>query len=915
MSVFSWRNGVAAALVGVIGTAGLSGLASPATASMPASVPSASEPQDPGRWTIEPAPDGGASVTWTSPEVLPVGGARPEFLLDGVALGPVLMDPDGRTLRLADPLTVPPDPADLDVELSGRLLDEPAPPTAPRAAADPAPAGPILPDDPTVPGPYAVADADYQLPSFRFGRMRQLEMVGHVVAPVTAPGPRPVVLLLHGRHDWCYVPEGQNGGAYDWPCQSPSIPVPSHLGYTYVQELLASQGYLTVSVSANGINGQDGMLEEGGADARAALVRRHLDALEDLSALADLGVTADLDRVVLIGHSRGGEGVNRAAETIPLDAPYRVVGQVLLGPTNVGRQAAAYVPTVSVLPFCDGDVSDLQGQLFTDVARDAAADDDALHSTVLVMGANHNFFNTEWTPGISAAPSFDDNGDTAGPCEPGTATRLSAEQQREVGAAYLAAAVATFGGSADYLPLFDGSGARVMPTSDFDIRSHTLGAGRDVRRPGAGLDADPTDPSTRLCVGRIGDRPNDCLGFDPDGEVAWSTPHFTGFGGQGFPSRKAVELTWTASDPEGRLLLAEPLDVSGAARLEVRTLLPLGADAAGFDVNFTDGAGHTDTVVLGAGEELPAEPLREYGGTAVAQVLRVPTTGLDPALDATDLRSVTLVARGGSGRAWVLDLAAVTSGALPSVPEERLRTLSFDRLKITEGDGADRQVELPYVVSGPAGVDGQIRIATTRIGRQGYPVSGPAMNVTVPAGSTGGSVTFEVPANRLDDLNRTLTVNAYPISGVMPASYVGALRIIDDDPTPALRTSVRVTPVTEGQSLVFEARLARPVGYWTGVDAFPVAGTPQNRLRIGDLDREFVKSWGFPDRLTRPHRLYAGQNYFSFCEMNPGQDHCVLLRLPVRVDDRAEGRERVTLQVHAVPRSRRDWVSGRVRDR
>ena len=83
------------------------------------------------------------------------------------------------------------------------------------------------------------------------------------------------MLLLHGRHDWCYVPEGQNGGAYDWPCQSPSIPVPSHLGYTYVQELLASQGYLTVSVAANGINGQDGMLEEGGADARAALVRRH----------------------------------------------------------------------------------------------------------------------------------------------------------------------------------------------------------------------------------------------------------------------------------------------------------------------------------------------------------------------------------------------------------------------------------------------------------------------------------------------------------------------------------------------------------------------------------------------------------------------------------------------------------------
>ena len=26
------------------------------------------------------------------------------------------------------------------------------------------------------------------------------------------------------------------------------------------------------------------------------------------------------------------------------------------------------------------------------------------------MGANHNFFNTEWTPGLSQAPSFDDWG-------------------------------------------------------------------------------------------------------------------------------------------------------------------------------------------------------------------------------------------------------------------------------------------------------------------------------------------------------------------------------------------------------------------------------------------------------------------------------------------------------------------------
>ena len=104
---------------------------------------------------------------------------------------------------------------------------------------------------------------------------------------------------------------------------------------------------------------------------------------------------------MLVGHSRGGEGVDRASIQIPLSAPYRIAGQVLVAPTDFGIQTAPYVPTVTLLPYCDGDVSDLQGQKFTDVSRDLAAGDTSLKSSVLVMGANHNFFNTEWTPGIA----------------------------------------------------------------------------------------------------------------------------------------------------------------------------------------------------------------------------------------------------------------------------------------------------------------------------------------------------------------------------------------------------------------------------------------------------------------------------------------------------------------------------------
>ncbi len=161
-------------------------------------------------------------------------------------------------------------------------------------------------------------------------------------------------------------------------------------------------------------------------------MQRHLDHWTGLAAEHQV----DLDQVVLVGHSRGGEGVNRASIRIPLSAPYRIVGQVLLAPTDFASQTAPYVPTVTVLPYCDGDVYDLQGQKFTDVGRDLTSDDTSLKSSVLVMGANHNFFNTEWTPGVAVAPSWDDwFGPKDQPCGRPAPDRLSKSGQRAVGTA------------------------------------------------------------------------------------------------------------------------------------------------------------------------------------------------------------------------------------------------------------------------------------------------------------------------------------------------------------------------------------------------------------------------------------------------------------------------------------------------
>jgi len=267
-------------------------------------------------------------------------------------------------------------------------------------------------------------------------------------------------------------------------------------------------------VSANGINGQDYLLDDGGAEARSVLVRHHLALWQRWSASAAAHATApdvvrrgpraDLARVLLVGHSRGGEGANRAAldSTTGAVAPWTIRGVVHIGPTAFGQNPAPGVPVVVLLPACDGDVFDLQGQAYVDAARDAGPDP-VLRSSVMVLGANHNYFNREWTPGATA-PAWDDWGAPEDPLcgtGPGT-TRLSPAEQRAVGATYAAAAAAVLvAGDARVLPLLDGSRARAASAGPARVIAHALG----VRRAAALVPTDAVGVSSsggvsaRLC--------------------------------------------------------------------------------------------------------------------------------------------------------------------------------------------------------------------------------------------------------------------------------------------------------------------------------------------------------------------------------------------------------------------------------
>lgn len=215
-----------------------------------------------------------------------------------------------------------------------------APPSGTTAPSDPAPTAPVTvmpqPEDPsvitrfssTVPfgekgsfvsseqivygfGTTAVSDARYKDVIYTVpvrGTVRyptgEAGTAGMSKVKLSSTAGYPVVVFLHGMHD--------------------SSELNNAKGYDYLQKSLAENGYVAVSIDAGKINGwsQGGTASDAGALARGQLLMTTLDLLRAGNAtgvfngveLAGLKGKLDLDRVGILGHSRGAEAVAYAVE-------------------------------------------------------------------------------------------------------------------------------------------------------------------------------------------------------------------------------------------------------------------------------------------------------------------------------------------------------------------------------------------------------------------------------------------------------------------------------------------------------------------------------------------------------------------------------------------------------------------------
>jgi hypothetical protein len=332
--------------------------------------------------------------------------------------------------------------------------------------------------DPGVPGPYAVTTQQYNFGLTAFtapgapgesNPIPNIELVGEIKAPTDlSAGPRPVIVLLHGRHNVSYqVSNPFNLGG--WPPPAGFTSIESFKGYEYLGDNLASHGYIVVSISANGINAQDNQLAfDLGATARAQLIQRHLDILRDLNLTGTVtGLPGgpqtpfgtryvgkiDLQNIGTMGHSRGGEGnVRQFLYNKSLGSPYGIKAVFALAPVDFRRFAPVDVPFAVLLPYNDGDVSDNQGVHFYDDARYVDNNDPAPKYTIEVLGASHNFYNTVWTPGLYPFPGAPEGaGGTADDGLDGPPTRLTPAQEQGTGLAYVSAFFRTYVGN-DVVP-------------------------------------------------------------------------------------------------------------------------------------------------------------------------------------------------------------------------------------------------------------------------------------------------------------------------------------------------------------------------------------------------------------------------------------------------------------------------------
>ncbi|AEM72249.1 hypothetical protein Murru_3230 [Allomuricauda ruestringensis DSM 13258] len=254
-------------------------------------------------------------------------------------------------------------------------------------------------------------------------------------------GPFPMVMMVHGNHSMLDYSDG---------------------GYAYLGELLASRGIIGVSVDENFINGHwsgDFMGKE--MPTRGWLLLKHLEQWQKWNdgANPDIKDKVDMDNIVLVGHSRGGEAVSIAAAFNKLDRfpdngnekfnfDFGIKGIITIAPTDYRYNREISLEDINYLSIqgaYDSDETSFWGM--RPFYRLQFSDDfDGFKAGLYMNHANHGQFNSTWGRSDFGAPMR---------WLLNLKPLVTGEEQRQVAKVYVSGfAEAILKGNQDYMSMF-----------------------------------------------------------------------------------------------------------------------------------------------------------------------------------------------------------------------------------------------------------------------------------------------------------------------------------------------------------------------------------------------------------------------------------------------------------------------------
>lgn len=439
-------------------------------------------------------------------------------------------------------------------------------------------------------------------------------------------GPFPLVLIVHG-----------NKSTVEF----------SDPGFAYLGELLASRGMIVASVDENFFN--TGILDRSGGIrgtevARGWLLLEHLKQWQTFASDPESPMSGkvDLERIALVGHSRGGEAVSIAAalntmDSLPdhpdvaLDHGHAIRTVIALAPSD-----GQYEPAGESITLQDTNYLVLQGSHDADVLsfggisqyQRTALGPGTIKAALYVGGADHSQFNTLWGNRDigNGLPKYFLN----------TGALLTGADQQQVAKSYVSAFLETTLLGVDHRPLFIDyrAGSDFLPETRY-ISEYA--AGSEVVLLDAQDDAKESGAAQGISV--TGSQ------FATWEEEALQMRI-------GASDNRAVRLAWEGGSPRLDLEIATPAALAPGGVLRLDAAAVSGTSPVELTVEVTDATGQTAAVDVAtvppplAGDYLRAGWMQPMlAAEPVLQTLVIPAeeiTAANPQLDAAQIAGVSI---------------------------------------------------------------------------------------------------------------------------------------------------------------------------------------------------------------------------------------------------------------------------------